>query len=385
MSSPKTVLLGDLPIEWRRGSGLKKSDISDRGENHCVLYGELFTKHKNVLIDNDRLSKTSKAGKVFSKKGDVLVPGTSTASKHDMVLAREIGLSGVLVGGDINIIRPGDGVFARKYVAYFFDTLDAHEQLEKYITGSTGIIHISNTGLKNLRIPLPNLKEQDQITKKLDEAFAAIDKAKRNTEKNLQNSQELFQTNLKSIFSNPGAAWKGQKLDQIAKNLDSKRIPITMNLRTKGAYPYYGASGIVDYVNDYIFDDDLLLVSEDGANLLARTYPIAFSISGKTWVNNHAHVLQFKDIVTQRFIEIYLNSISLDAYVSGMAQPKLNQKMLNSIIVPVPPVSEQEKIVAEFDTLSDATKRMESIYHQKLANLEELRQSILKQAFEGKL
>ena len=119
-------------------------------------------------------------------------------------------------------------------------------------------------------------------------------------------------------------AFDSKSLGSICVNLDNRRIPITKKDRTEGKIPYYGASGIVDYVNEYIFDEDLLLVSEDGANLLARTYPIAFPISGKTWVNNHAHVLKFEDACTQKFVEHYLNSVSLDSFVSGMAQPKLN-------------------------------------------------------------
>ena len=106
--------------------------------------------------------------------------------------------------------------------------------------------------------------------------------------------------------------WEMKKLGDVCENLDSKRVPITKNKREKGDIPYYGASGIVDYVKDYLFDEELLLVSEDGANLLARTYPIAFSISGKTWVNNHAHVLKFENMTSQIFIEYYLNSIKLD-------------------------------------------------------------------------
>lgn len=143
--------------------------------------------------------------------------------------------------------------------------------------------------------------------------------------------------------------WNIKYLDELCENLDSKRIPITKSSKKSGNIPYYGASGIVDYVADYIFDEDLLLVSEDGANLLARTYPIAFSITGKTWVNNHAHVLRFKEKITQSFIEYYLNSISLESYVSGMAQPKLNQKSLNSIAIPIPPLPEQKRIVAIAD------------------------------------
>jgi type I restriction enzyme S subunit len=94
------------------------------------------------------------------------------------------------------------------------------------------------------------------------------------------------------------------------------------------------ASGIVEYVDGFVFDEDLLCVSEDGANLVARTYPIAFPISGKTWVNNHAHVLRFDNACTQKFVEVYLNSIKLDEFLTGMAQPKLNKAMLDKIPIP---------------------------------------------------
>lgn len=138
-------------------------------------------------------------------------------------------------------------------------------------------------------------------------------------------------------------------LDQIAQNLDSQRIPTTKADRVGGKYPYYGASGIVDYVSDYLFEGDALLVSEDGANLLARATPIAFSVSGRYWVNNHAHILKFEHFVTQRFVEYYLESISLAEYITGAAQPKLNQRALNSIPIPYPSLGEQRRIVALLD------------------------------------
>ncbi len=124
---------------------------------------------------------------------------------------------------------------------------------------------------------------------------------------------------------------------------------MTKAARTPGDIPYYGASGVVDWVSDYIFDGDYLLVSEDGANLLARSTPIAFSVSGRTWVNNHAHVLEFASYEERRFIEIYLNSIDLAPYVSGAAQPKLNQANLNRISIPVPPEGERDHIVKTLD------------------------------------
>ena len=107
--------------------------------------------------------------------------------------------------------------------------------------------------------------------------------------------------------------WDVKPLGNVVDFLDGKRKPIKDSDRAKmrGQYPYYGASGIVDWVDDYIFNDDILLISEDGANLLARVTPIAFSVSGKCWVNNHAHVLKFDEFSTQKFVEIYRNSINI--------------------------------------------------------------------------
>jgi len=250
---------------------------------------------------------------------------------------------------------------------------------------STGIRNLDMNAYKEIEISFPSLSEQKRIVKNLDGTFDQVVKVKENAEKNLQNSKELFESYLQSIFKNTEKDWEVKKLNEISENLDSERIPITKNVRNLGEFPYYGASGIVDYVNNYIFDSNLLLVSEDGANLLARTYPIAFSITGKVWVNNHAHVLKFDKIESQKFVEYYLNSIKLDPFVSGMAQPKLNQKMLNSIPIPYPQFAEQKSIVKKLDELSEQTKKLEKIYQQKLENLEELKKSILKRAFNGDL
>lgn len=156
------------------------------------------------------------------------------------------------------------------------------------------------------------------------------------------------------------------ELGSIYINLDGKRKPITKSDRNAGIYPYYGASGIVDYVEDFIFDEDLLLVSEDGANLLARSTPIAFSVNGKIWVNNHAHVLKFENIATQKYVQYFLNSIDISKYVTGAAQPKLNQQSLNSIEIPLPPLEIQQQIVAEiegYQKIIDGAKQI--VHHYK--------------------
>ena len=207
---------------------------------------------------------------------------------------------------------------------------------------------------------------------------------------------------LDNLLDGVQVEWK--QLGDLADNLDSQRKPITSGLRVPGEVPYYGASGIVDYVKDYIFDGDFLLVSEDGANLLARSTPIAFSISGKNWVNNHAHILKFNTYAERRYIEIYLNSIDLTPYISGAAQPKLNQKNLNRIKIPIPCPDKPKKslkiqaeivrildnfieltaeLTAELTTELNARKKQYNYYRERLFNFEESEVDHLPMGKEG--
>jgi type I restriction enzyme S subunit len=246
---------------------------------------------------------------------------------------------------------------------------------------------VNQQDISRVKISFPkSLSEQRRIVGILDEAFEGIATAKANAEKNLQTARALLESRLQSVFTQRGAGWIETTVDRIATNLDSKRVPITKNVRTSGEYPYYGASGIVDYVGDYIFEGNTLLISEDGANLLARSTPIAFSVSGKYWVNNHAHILKFDKMATQRLVEFYLASIKLDQYITGAAQPKLTQKALNSIPIPIPKSVEiQANIVEGVESFQEETQHLESIYERKLAALDALRKSLLHRAFTGEL
>ena len=185
-----------------------------------------------------------------------------------------------------------------EYDLQFLYYLLSLQELTKLAKGVKPGINRNEVYEKTVRVP--PLPEQQRIVAILDEAFAGLATATANAEKNLKNARELFESYLNSIFEQ---TWETQALGDICENLDSKRIPVTKRDRKSGDIPYYGASGAVDYVDDFIFGEDLLLVSEDGANLVMRTYPIAFSISGKSWVNNHAHVLRFSDLSSQKFVE----------------------------------------------------------------------------------
>ncbi len=211
-------------------------------------------------------------------------------------------------------------------------------------TAGGSVIHLSAKIINNLQIPLPPLAVQSEIVRVLDKF--TLHKAELAAELAARLQQYEYYRDQLLTFDD---TVKRVKLGEVAENLDYKRKPITASQRVSGEYPYYGASGIVDYVEGYIFDGDYLLISEDGANLVARNSPIAFSIHGKNWVNNHAHVLKFEHRCTRKYVEYYINSISVEPYISAGAQPKLNQAQLNNILIPLPSLSEQERIVSILD------------------------------------
>ena len=143
--------------------------------------------------------------------------------------------------------------------------------------------------------------------------------------------------------------WETVKLGDLCEILDTRRKPITKKDRTHGEYPYYGATGIVDWVADYIFDEELVLIGEDGAKWEAGE-KTAFIVDGKYWVNNHAHVVKPNtEKLLNKWLTYYLCGIDLKPWVTGMTVPKLNQGQLKSIPIPLPPLAEQQRIVAKLD------------------------------------
>ena len=141
-------------------------------------------------------------------------------------------------------------------------------------------------------------------------------------------------------------SWAWVRLKNVTINRDKERKPISLRDRTKvkKIYDYYGASGIIDKIDNYIFSEKLLLIGEDGENLIARSKPLAFFADGKYWVNNHAHCIDATDKQILEFICVFINAISIEPFITGSAQPKLTQDKLNSILVPIPPEKEQSAI-----------------------------------------
>lgn len=177
-------------------------------------------------------------------------------------------------------------------------------------------------------------------------------------------------------FLNAGD-WEQRKLGNIVDFLDGQRKPLKESERTKGKYPYYGASGIIDYINDYLFDENLVLLSEDGANIIDRNYPVCFLATGKYWVNNHAHVLKVKTGVIDKFICESLERLDYTKFNTGTAQPKLNQDICQKIVITIPNEDEQ-KCISEF---LDRINNIITLHQRKLDKLQATKKALLQEMF----
>ena len=214
-----------------------------------------------------------------------------------------------------------------------------------------GIPALKSDKITKMPLPLPPLKIQEEIVQILDKFTEYVTELTAELTAELTDRQKQYSFYRDKLLSFEDEVYQVEwkTMGEVAENLDYLRKPVTKGSRSSGIYPYYGASGIVDFVDDYIFDGEFLLVSEDGANLIARKTPIAFPINGRTWVNNHAHVLKFESQIDQKFVSYYLNHIDLSPYISGAAQPKLNKQNLNSILLPYPNEQIRKRIVQVLD------------------------------------
>ena len=181
--------------------------------------------------------------------------------------------------------------------------------------------------------------------------------------------------------------WAWTRFLAITINRDSERKPISASQRTdvEKIYDYYGASGKIDKIDKYIFDEKLLLIGEDGANLVTRSKPIAFFAEGKYWVNNHAHCIDSPDKSILQFICFFINAISLEKYVTGSAQPKMTQDNMNSILVALPPYKEQQLISQQLDIIWVSIDKIEFEKENVLKLVDNAKSKILDLAIRGKL
>lgn len=376
--------LGEIAVDIYRGAGITRDQVTETGIP-CVRYGEIYTTYgvwfEKCISHTDEDNITNKK---YFEYGDILFAITGESVEDIAKSCAYIGHEKCLAGGDIVVLKHNQNP---KYLAYVLSTTEAKKQKSQGKVKSK-VVHSSVPAIKNIQVPIPPLPVQSEIVQILDNFTEITEELIAELTAEFTSREKQYKFYRDTLFSAFSSA-EYKTLPDISLNCDRQRKPITKGKRNAGEYPYYGASGIVDYIEDYIFDGDYLLISEDGANLLARSSPIAFSISGKNWVNNHAHVIQFDSIEMQKFVEIYMNSIDLSKYISGGAQPKLNQDNLNKIPIPVPSfdrVKETVDVLTKFDFFcNDLTNRLSAeigarqkqyeYYRDKLLTFKELKEN----------
>jgi len=312
-------------------------------------------------------------------EGDIVMCNVGSIGKCFNVV--DLGKPMTLAPNSI-LIRTITNDLEQSFLFYYVKTPQFQALIDS-ISHSAAQPKFNKTDFKKLEIKFPSQTEQLRIVDKLDRMFTHLDALSQNTQRAIDNAKQLFQSKIQEAMTQK--KWKEEALGDICEILDSKRIPITKNDRTEGSIPYYGATGIQDYVADYIFNEDLVLLGEDGAKWGAGDNS-AYKISGKAWVNNHAHVLRpNRKIILDNWLIYYLNYSDLSGYITGVTVPKLNQKKMSSISIPIPTLNEQQQIVAELDDISAKIAELEANFTRQQTLLTELRNSALHEAFEGNL
>lgn len=330
-------------------------------------------------FDASEIKNYSEVKKGFTnfQNGDILFAKITPCMENGKGAIAHNMKNGIGFGStEFHVLRPDTDKITSEWLYYLTTWETFRKEAERNMTGSAGQKRVPKTFLENYVVNLPDIdtqKSENKILRKVDDLiflrkqqFAKLD--------------ELVKARFVEMFGDPVSnpmGWKRVRFDSISENLDSKRVPVTESDRKEGVYPYYGASGIVDWINDYIFDEDILLVSEDGANLLMRSTPIAFSVSGKSWVNNHAHVVRFHDFATQKFIEVYFSLIDISEYITGTAQPKLNQAKLNTMLFCWPPLSLQKQFAAFVERVDQQKQTVQ----QSLDKLELMKKALMQEYF----
>ena len=358
--------LGEVLISLQNNT-LSRADLSNEtGIAKNVHYGDVLIKFGDVLdvsreqlpmIKDEKILDKYKAS--FLQNGDVII--ADTAEDTTVGKCSEIaGLRDEVVLSGLHTIpyRPVEK-FATGYLGYYLNSDAYHDQLIPLMQGIK-VTSISKSAMKDTDIVYPKSTEEQAM---IGSYFQSLDNLITLHQRKCDQTKNLKKYMLQKMFPQNGAKvpeirfdgytydWEQRKLDDVVEFLDTMRKPLEGAKRISGSYPYYGASGIVDYVDGYLFDEELILLSEDGANITDRNYPVCFLASGKYWVNNHAHVLRTKQGNENNFICNSLERKDYTQYNTGMAMPKLNKETCKKIPILCPEFEEQKKIGDYFRSL----------------------------------
>ncbi len=335
------------------------TQVTTTGEQKAAIMGNTLNSEslRNLLIPLPPLAEQCR---IVAKIDELMARVDELERKRDArnekrLAMHQAAIARLLDAGDANASRTGrDFIFA--HFGELYGTKENVAELRK------AILQLAVMGC---------LVPQDSQDQPASELLKEIEAEKKRLvqEGKIKEPKPLPPIKPEEVPYQVPKGWEWVRFAQITINRDSERIPIEKEQRKniQGDYDYYGASGVIDKVNDFLFDKDLLLIGEDGANLVTRSTPIAFFARGKYWVNNHAHVIDSTHTTVLDYLEKCINSIDLKPYVTGTAQPKMNQEKMNSILIPLPPLPEQRRIVAKVDELMALCDKLDTQIDERTA------------------
>jgi type I restriction enzyme S subunit len=347
-------------------------DNEKKTENVWLSIADLLNTDGDIVSDSKEYitDKAAKISKVV-KKGTLLLSFKLTLGRLAFA-GRDLYTNEAIAALSIKDEKVIDKYFLYHFLS-FYDWNAATESDIK-VKGKT----LNKAKLKEIEIPLPPLPEQKRIVSILDECFAAIAKAKANAEQNLQNAKELFESYLQGVFEKKGEGWEEKKLGEVIKLEygkpldDSKRKP-------NGKYPIYGANGIKGRTDEFYHNKKSIIVGRKGSageiNLTEEKFWPLDVTYYVTFDENHYELM---------FLFFLLSKLDLPKLAKGV-KPGINRNEVYEIITSFPPLKEQQTIVRQLDALRVETQKLEAVYQKKIADLEELKKSILQKAFSGQL
>ena len=396
--------IGSVPSHWRVHTLYQLvTQVKEKNSNlqEKNLLSLSYGKIKRKDIDSpDGLLPASFDGYNIIEDGDIVLRLTDLQNDHTSLrvgLATERGI----ITSAYTTLRPID-TSNSKYLYYLLHAFDLKKGF--YGMGSGVRQGLNYAEVKELRVVLPGLDEQNAIVRFLDNQCGQIDSIIEEAKSSIEEYKKwrasiIFEAVTKGL--NPLAEMKDSHIDWIGlvpshwklsriknelDNLDYLREPISAEKRENilGLYDYYGASGVIDKIDDYNVDDKVLLIGEDGANLRMRNLPLVYKAEGKFWVNNHAHILKVHDDNCYGFIAYLLEAGDYSVFITGSAQPKLSQFNLMRFPIVIPPLVEQQEIEAYLDEKCSAIDALIREKKSLLSELEIYKRSLILETVTGK-
>jgi len=409
----------------------RKREIANIQEDKNYKLVTIKLRHQGVVLREIKKGDEIKSNMYFVSEGDFVLSGIDARNGAFGIVPKE--LDKAVVTNDFWVLEPKKGTLTKDFFLFLTSTKFFDYICKQCSDGTTQRIRLQKDKFNDFEISLPSIDAQEllvgtlmgyknlnhnlssecthqlSLVKQLRQAFLreamqgklvaqdpqdepaaqllAKIKAEKERfigEKKIKKEKEMAPIGVEEMPFEVPEGWVCCRLGEITINRDGDRKPISQADREKRKklFDYYGASGVIDKIDGYTHEGKFVLIGEDGANLIAKSTPIAFIASGKFWVNNHAHVLEYQYDVMNYYMTYCLNTLDIKPYITGGFQPKLSQGNLGLMLIPLPPLAEQHRIVAKLDELMRYCDALEASIQASRVQNEGLLQQVLREALE---